>query len=360
MRSPLIPLYATAHGATAWGVGLIVAAHMAAAAVGSIPFGRAADTWGRRPLVLGGIAVGVATSALLPLAETVWALILLYGVAGVGIAAFSPSVLSLVGDAAPPKRLGRAFAWYSTAHYGAIGVGPFIGGGVAEAYGYTWSFAGAAAGIAGAFAIGLAIPRRPVIPTAPAPASAWPTVKRNRGVWAGWILAASGLFVQGVVFTFFPLLAHERGHGPGAIGFVFLVLGLANTAARVPAGWLIDRSGRRDPYAHGGLLIAAAATIVFPHAHHFGALLALASVFGAVSGVAFVAVSVGLTAAAPASARGLVMGGYSTALYLGLALGSFATGPIIAREGYVVGFSVGGALGALGLLLAAVVRRGLI
>ncbi len=128
MRGPVVPLYAAAHGATATAVGLIVGAHMAAASLGSVPLGRASDVWGRRALLLGGMAVGVATSLALPLVDGPLGLIAIYGLAGLGAAAFTPSALSMVGDAAPAGRAGHAFAWYSTAHYGAIGVGPFLGG----------------------------------------------------------------------------------------------------------------------------------------------------------------------------------------------------------------------------------------
>src|SRR6267378_2443292 len=67
MRGPVLPLYAAAHGATATGVGLIMGAHMAVAAGASVPLGRAADVWGRRPFLLGGMIVGVLTSLALPL-----------------------------------------------------------------------------------------------------------------------------------------------------------------------------------------------------------------------------------------------------------------------------------------------------
>jgi MFS family permease len=69
MRGPVLPLYAVDHGATATGVGLILGAHMIVAAVGSIPFGRASDIWGRRRFLLGGMIVSIVTSLLLPLAE---------------------------------------------------------------------------------------------------------------------------------------------------------------------------------------------------------------------------------------------------------------------------------------------------
>jgi len=354
MRGPILPLYAAAHGATATGVGLIVGAHMAVAAAGSIPLGRASDVWGRRPLLLGGMVVSAATSLLLPLFEGELALMTIYGLAGFGVAAFTPSALSLVGDAAAPGRVGHAFAWYSTAHYSAIGIGPFLGGVVAEWWGYRPAFVVSAAGIATALVVGLAMPMRPAAHASPRSAARFADIRGNASIWAGWIVAVSGLTTQGVVFTFFPLLGHERGLSPAAIGLVFLVLGLANTLARFPAGWLVDRTGHCSPYAIGGVLVASVATALLPHAGGQATLFALVAVFGAVSGIAGVAIGVALAASTTPAARGLVMGGYSTSLYLGLALGSFALGPVITHQGYIAGFAAGGAAGAVGALVAAV------
>ena len=86
----------------------------------------------------------------------------------------------------------------------------------------------------------------------------------------------------------------------------------------------VDRTGRCSPYALGGVLVASVATALLPHISGQATLLTLVAVFGAVSDIAFVAISVALAASSTPAARGLVMGGYSTALYLGLALGSFA------------------------------------
>src|SRR6202795_1426313 len=157
MRGPVLPLYAAAHGASPTGVGLIIGAHMAVAAVGSIPFGRASDRWGRRPFLVGGMAVSAVTSLLLPLVEGELALATIYGLAGLGVAAFSPSALSLVGDTAAPGRAGRAYAWYSTAHYGAIAIGPFLGGLAADWWGYRAAFVASAVGIVVALAVGLVL-----------------------------------------------------------------------------------------------------------------------------------------------------------------------------------------------------------
>jgi len=353
MRGPILPLYAAAHGATATGVGFIVAAHMAVAAAGSIPLGRASDVWGRRPLLLGGMVVTAVTSLLLPLFEGELALMTIYGLAGFGVAAFTPSALSLVGDAAAPGRAGYAFAWYTTAHYGAIAVGPFLGGLAAQWWGYREAFLGSAIVVGAILVLGLVIPAQAAPAGIPHPGATFADIRNNADVWAGWIVSVGGLTTQGVVFTFFPLLAHERGLTPATIGLVFLVLGLANTLARFPAGWLVDRTGRCTPYAVGGVLIGSVVTALVPKAIEPTAMLALAAVFGAVSGTAGVATGVALAGSAPPASRGIVMGGYSTALYLGLALGSFALGPVITLRGYSAGFSAGGAAGVVGALIAA-------
>src|SRR5207245_566443 len=115
---------------------------------------RAPDVWGRRLLRLGGMAIGVVTSLLLPLAGRPASLLTIYAIAGLGVAAFTPSALSLAGDAAPRGRIAYAYGWYSTAHYGAIGIGPFVGGLVAEWGGDRLAFVAGVGGVAFDRAVG--------------------------------------------------------------------------------------------------------------------------------------------------------------------------------------------------------------
>jgi predicted MFS family arabinose efflux permease len=299
------------------------------------------------------MAVGVVTSFLLSVVDSELALTLVYGLAGVGVAAFTPSALALVAGATRPARVGRAFARYAMAHYGAIGVGPFLGGLTAESWGYRATFVLSAIGIAIALVVGLAIPLPAHVRTRRPQDGTLAHVIRTRRIWAGWIASIAGMLVQGVFFTFLPLVAHDQGLSPGAIGFIFLALGLANTLVRGPAGWLVDRTARSTPYAVAGVIVASVATALVPHVESLATVAALAAVFGAVSGIAFVAISVALSTSATPATRGVVMGGYSTSLYLGLALGSLALGPVITRAGYGVGFAVGGGAGVVGILVAA-------
>jgi CP family cyanate transporter-like MFS transporter len=226
---------------------------------------------------------------------------------------------------------------------------------VVHAWGFRAAFVVSAGLVAVTFLLGLVLVEQRSGGVRPLDrATTFADIRTNSVVWASWIVSFCGLVTQGVVFTFFPLLADARGLTAAAIGLVFLVLGLANTAARIPAGWLVDRTKKSSLYAIGGVLIASVATALLPHVSGQTTLLSLVAVFGAVSGTAGVAIGVALTQATAPATRGLVMGGYSTALYLGLAVGSLALGPIIARYGYAAGFGTGAAVGAIGALVAAV------
>src|SRR3990172_795007 len=172
MRVPVLPLYATAHGASPAAVGLIMGAHMVVAAISAIPFGLASDRWGRRTLLLGGMALSALTSLLLPLASLPPGLMAIYGAAGLGVAAFTPSVMSLVGDVAAPGAMARAYAWYTTALYTGFGAGPILGGYVAQAWGHRAAFVVAGIIIAAALAAGAMLPPTRAVAARPSPLAA--------------------------------------------------------------------------------------------------------------------------------------------------------------------------------------------
>ena len=354
MRVPILPLYASAHGTTTTGVGLIMGAHMVVAALSAIPFGLASDRLGRRALLLGGTALSAGTTLLLPLVETPAALMAIYGAAGLGVSAFTPAMMSLVGDVSSPGTVGRGYAWYSTALYAGFGLGPIFGGYVAELWGHRVALVAAGTTIAVRLAIGFWIPRT----AAPrgggqAPRAAFAEIRRNRRVWAGWIATVAGLGPWGAVMTFFPLLAHDRGIPPSEIGLVFGVQSLVSTVTRLPVGWLLDRTGARGPYMVGGLLAAALGTSLIPFLSTGGEYVALGAVQGVVLAMAFVAIGASLSEASTPATRGLAMGGYSTAIFVSIGLASLALGPVIVRCGYAAGFILAGVAGAVGALVSA-------
>lgn len=163
----------------------------------------------------------------------------------------------------------------------------------------------------------------------------------------------SGLLPVGALMTFFPLLARERGLPPLGIGLVLGGHSLTNTLARLPAGWLLDRSRTRRPYAIGGGLGVALGIALFPHVTDAAGLVLLAGALGAALGVAVVAIGAALSEATSPATRGLAMGGYSTAIYVGFGVGAIGLASPMASWGYGPGFTLAGVLGALGTCLSA-------
>lgn len=352
MRIPVLPLYASAHGATLTEVGLITGAHMGLAALSAIPFGYASDRWGRRAFLLGGTAVSAVTSLLLPLVGSPAALMVIYGAAGLGVSAFTPSVMSFVGDITAPGAAGRAYGWYTMALYTGMGVGPVLGGFVAEQWGDRSAFV-----IAGAIivvAVGVAV----LLPQTGARAhrswrASFADLRQTRIVWSGWIATVSGLGAWGAIATFFPLLARERGITPFTIGLVFGIQALSNTVARVPVGWLLDQTRARRPYVLTGVLALALGTGLIPTLSDARGFILMGAALGVALAVAFVAIGAVLSENTTPATRGVAMGGYSTAIYVGFGLASVGLGPVIAHWGYAAGFALAGAGAVMGTVIAA-------
>ena len=98
-----------------------------------VPIARLADRTDRRRLIAAGIAFWSVMTALCGLARGFWELFLARIGVGVGEASLSPAAFSMLADAFPADRLGRALGVYSSAIFAGAGIALLVGGGVAAA-----------------------------------------------------------------------------------------------------------------------------------------------------------------------------------------------------------------------------------
>ncbi len=108
-----------------------------------LPFGRRADTRGRRPVAFTGLTVGALGLAVLPLLPSLAGLLLAMTLLGVAGAALSVSSGAILGDVVG-GRGGTVVAAYQMAGDVGTVAGPLLSGWLADAHGYAATFGAAA------------------------------------------------------------------------------------------------------------------------------------------------------------------------------------------------------------------------
>jgi MFS transporter, DHA1 family, multidrug resistance protein len=347
MRIPIVPLLATSLGADAFQVGLINSAFMLMAGVLSIPSGLISDRMGRRLPLLAGMTMMAASSLLLYWSSSLLQMGLIYLIFGIGLSAFSPTLMSYVADFTPPEVLGQAYGWYTMALYGGMTLGPAAGGFLSNALGLRSVFLVAGALIIAMFFVGLLF-----LPTHAAPhrgagssTEVIPALKdllRNRALIACLVATVGGCVGFGMFVTFMPLYIRGQGMDTGHVGFVFATQALANALSRLPSGRLCDRVADRSILVAWGLGVFALALAAFALCQSAVSLMATAAVMGISMGVAFTVICALIADVVSRELRGLAMGCYNTCIYAGMMLSSIGLGTVIRGAGFKVGFMLSG------------------
>lgn len=205
-----------------------------------IPLARVADSRSRRGLIVTGILVWSAMTALCGLARHYWQLLLFRVGVGVGEAALSPAAYSMIADYFPPQRRATAMSVYAMGIFLGSGIA-FLAGGLVVQY----------TAAQGAVLLPLVGEIRP-----------WQMVFLILGI-AGALFSSAFLFVrepirQGVAATQRPipfaevvsyLWAHRRAVLSHNIGFAMLALCSYGTTAWIPTyfirshGWEAGQAG---------------------------------------------------------------------------------------------------------------------
>jgi MFS family permease len=246
-------------------------------AVVGLPLGRLADTWRRKWLLAGGVALWSLLTFGAGFAWSFWSLFVLRLGVGVGEASCAPTASSLIGDLVPPERRARAMSLFMLGLPLGLALSFFISGAVAEHRG--WEAAFFVAGVPGlvlAFLVlFIADPVRGGLEVKgegwraegkgghppPATRHAPPflaVVRRVLGLPTMWWIIASGalhnfnMYALGTFLASFLKRYHqvsvERAGQISGLVYGFGALGI------FAAGWLGDRAFRRG--ASGRLHVA--------------------------------------------------------------------------------------------------------
>lgn len=117
-----------------------ITSYLLAATITGVFYGKLSDIYGRRPMLLLGVSIFLIGSVLCGLSWSMESLILFRGIQGVGAGAIFPISLAVIGDLFDPRERGRYQGLFGAVFGLASVLGPLLGGGITDGFGWHWIF----------------------------------------------------------------------------------------------------------------------------------------------------------------------------------------------------------------------------
>lgn len=351
--APLLPEIERRTGAGDAALGFAIAAYALPILVVSIPTGRLADRIGRRPLLLGGLALTGAGSIVIALSGSLGVLLAGRAVQGLGSTASWVAALALVSDLARPGRKGEAIGFALAANsFGAI-AGPALGGIVGGAVSFEAPFL-VVTGLSLAMLVAgvVVLPRgeRASRPSSSVSVSVVEALGRRAVLAPGAVAIAGAAFIGMVDFTLPLDLDRRLGTAAISIGLLFGGAALLDAFASPIAGRAGDRRGRRPVAVIGAATVAIAGVLLAILGNLAGAGLGLA-LFGIGQSVVFAAAVPWLDEGFGDLDRGLAYGALNLVFAIGYTLGPLVGGVLLEQVSADAAYLLMTAIALTGALL---------
>jgi MFS family permease len=105
----------------------------------TVVFGKLADLYGRKPVMLAGIAIFLLGSVLAGFAWSMPAMIVFRLIQGIGAGAIQPVTLTIVADLYPARERGKVQGYLASVWAVSAVVGPMVGGFIIHNLSWAWS-----------------------------------------------------------------------------------------------------------------------------------------------------------------------------------------------------------------------------
>lgn len=288
---PTLPVFAKGFGVPFSLVSLAVAAAGIGTLVADVPVGMALGQFGRRRAMLVGIALVAASSFVIALVHVFTVLFACRVVGGVGTALWGISRQAYITAVTPRAQRGKFISAFGGINRFGVFVGPFLGGLVGGHFGLSWSFvlAGGFSAAAGALAI-FFIHDRGTVTVVPTQTLRWRSIgKMMRTHRADLASAGAAQIFVGMIRSgrqlIIPLYgAYALKLDVVSIGAIITAAAMIDMVLFIPAGWMMDRFGRKVASVPSFAVMAAGMALI-PLAHSFVGLFVASAVIGLGNGL---------------------------------------------------------------------------
>jgi len=347
--SPLLPLYANDMGASGAELGLIFAGYGIVNTVATPIMGRLSDRRGRKLFLCIGLLAYTILSLGYVWATNVPQLVLVRLLLGGAGAMITPIAMAYVGDLSPEGEEGKWMGYANTAFFSGFGIGPLLGGTLAERFGMNASFYSMGCLCLLAFLVAVfflpEIRRRRGGEEVHLSFKDMSTSPMIRGLFSFRLVQALG---RGGIMTFLPIFASTSiGLGSTLIGILLAVNMLPMMVLLSLAGRLADRFNRKAMVIIGNIMYLITLALI-PLAHTFWQQLWLCiprAIAGAISMPAATALTV---EEGRRFGMGSTMSILMMAMGLGMAIGPPLCGVIADLVDINTVFYFGAAVGLIG------------
>lgn len=359
-----LPLFADDFGVSYELISLAVGAAAIGTLTMDLPAGALLHRLGLRPAMIIGCSLVAACTAALVVVEQFPHLIALRVLAGIGTALWGLSRHAYITEAIPIAQRGQAISTFGGINRIGVFGGPLLGGFIGTAFGLRASFAVAAtlASLALVMAVVLIRPV-PRVEAALSTRHRWVRVGHTlRLAWRDFVAASvAQTFAQMIRagrHLIIPLFAQNQlGLDVAQIGLIMSASAIVDVSMFVPAGFLMDRFGRKVASVPSFAVMALGVALI-PFATDFTSLLLAGVVIGLGNGLGSGAMMTLGADMAPPGATGEFLGIWRLIGDTGGAAGPLLVGVIAGAFGLVNGTFVLAGVGlAASLTIALLVRE---
>ena len=346
-------------GATPFLTGLAIGIYGLTQALLQIPFGLMSDRIGRKPVILGGLALFAAGSALAAMASDIhWIIV---GRALQGSGAVAAAIMALAADLTREEQRTKVMATIGMT-IGASFMAAMIAGPALDAWigvpGIFWVTAGLA--LAGMALIAWVVPT-PAHSSVHRDAEPVPALFRRVLGHADLLRLDLGIFTLHLILTALflavPLLLRDAGVAPRDHALVYLPIMLLAIVGMVPFVILAEKGGRMKGVFLGAIgTLGLAQLLLWRFGHHFWPLVGAVALFFVAFNLLEAILPSLVSKTAPPDAKGTAMGVYSTSQFAGAFVGGALGGWLHQRYGLEAIFLFVAAMILLWLATAAGMR----